>query len=115
MKPHASQWILWAKLELYYTVNERLARVQEDIRQLQVEDRRMDEAILQLRGELSDLRARVAALEEGRHTLRAELRAVIAETIADLRVRYAEAEAQRAAPRESPRAGEAPALPSTEE
>jgi chromosome segregation ATPase len=102
-------------LDLYYTVNERLARMQEDIRQLQAEDRRMDAAILQLRSELSDLRARVAALEEGRNTLRAELRAVIAETIADLRIRYAEAEAQRTVQRESPGGGESPALPSTEE
>ncbi len=94
--------------EFYYTINDQMRRVAEDVK-------RLDAALAKVQEDLSTLKADVAALQEARQTLRAELRAVIAETVADLRVRYAEAEARRTASEGQPREGESPALPPSAE
>jgi chromosome segregation ATPase len=93
-------------LEQYYTINSRMERNEQDVRDLR-------NAVQELTREIADMKARIAALEEARHTIRAELRAVAAEVVADLRVQYAEAQAQ-ARVRQAIEAAEArPALPDT--
>jgi chromosome segregation ATPase len=71
----------------FYTLEQKLERLEQDLRDLRGE-------ISALAKDHTDLKMRVAILEEARNTTKAEVRAVIAETIADLRVRFAEAQAQ---------------------
>jgi predicted nucleic acid-binding Zn-ribbon protein len=83
-------------LQLYYTVNERLHRLESELRRAEDDSRA-------IRSEADDLKTRVAVLEETvrslRAEMRAELRAVAAETVSELRVRFIE---ERDAPARPP-------------
>ncbi|MBV9865981.1 MAG: hypothetical protein JO316_11555 [Abitibacteriaceae bacterium] len=70
-------------LRAFYTVDNTLKRVEEDIRSMKNE-------MSAIREEHSDLKSRVAVLEESRKTVEAQMRAIVAETVADLRVKFAE-------------------------
>lgn len=80
--------------ELVYTVNQRLDRVEADVREVQ-------RGLQEVRLDFVRHESRLAALEEGRNTIKAEVRAIIAETVADLRVRFAEAQAAQSRPSQS--------------
>jgi len=71
-------------LKSFYTINETLERLEQDVRDMRTE-------VSALRSEHSDLKSRVAALEEGRKIVQAEVRAVIAEEVADMKVKFIEA------------------------
>lgn len=78
--------------ETFYTVNQRIEQLEDEAREVRRE-------VSALRIEHSDLKTRVAVLEEARKTTDAQVRAIIAETVADLRIRFAESQsAARAAP-----------------
>jgi predicted nucleic acid-binding Zn-ribbon protein len=96
-------------VQLYYTVNDRLRYLEEDMRRVKDEGRETNQ-------EVANLKVRVAVLEETVRSLRAEmrseLRAVAAETVAELRIRFIE-EAQAAQARASQTPTSLP--PTTEE
>jgi len=83
-------------LETFYTIRQRMDRTEQDLRELRNE-------VSALRTEHSDVKARLAALEEARNTAKAELRAVVAETVAELRIRFSEAQGEAAPQRSLPR------------
>lgn len=74
-------------LKRYYTIQEGFERFEQDVRDIRRE-------IAALRDDHSDLKNRVSRLEEARNTTAAEVRAIIAETVGDLRVKFTEAQAE---------------------
>ena len=80
--------------ESFYTINKTLEDMEEALREMRGE-------ISAVRTSHSDLQSRVAALEEGRKTVDAQLRAVVAETVADLKVNFMEAKMELRVCRES--------------
>lgn len=84
---------------IFYTTNDKLARMEQDVREVKAETSA-------LRTELAELKARVAVLEESRKTIEAQMRAVVAETVADLKIQYMQQQLT---------AGHAPALAPSQE
>jgi predicted nucleic acid-binding Zn-ribbon protein len=84
-------------LKTFYTINEKLERMEKDLRDMRNE-------VSAVRTAHSDLQSRVAILEENRKTVEAQMRAVVAETVADLRVQFLEAkmEMRESALRQTP-------------
>ncbi len=74
---------------LYYTVNLRLDRNEEEIRRLR------DDLDVTTR-DVADLRARMAALEERLNTARAEMRAEFTQVVAEMQIAFVKAQAAQA-------------------
>ncbi len=74
-------------LKRYYTIQQNLERFEQDAREMRRE-------IAALRDDLNDVKNRLSRLEEARNTTAAEVRAIIAETVGDLRVKFTEVQAE---------------------
>lgn len=72
--------------ETFYTIQQRMEALEHDLREMRTE-------VSALRAEHSDLKTRVAVLEESRKTIDAQVRAEITATVAELRIKFAEAQA----------------------
>lgn len=72
--------------EAFYTIQQRTETLEQDLREMRSE-------VSALRTEHSDLKTRVAVLEESPKTIDAQVRAEITATVAELRVKFAEAQA----------------------
>jgi septal ring factor EnvC (AmiA/AmiB activator) len=80
-------------LSRYYTIQQNYNRTEQDVRDLRSQ-------FSALRDDHNDLKNRVSRLEEARSTTAAEVRAIIAETVGDLRAKFAEAQAALPSPRD---------------
>ncbi len=100
-------------LEVYYTINERVSRLEGDMRRaeegidalqqatadlkarvaaLEAEDKSLRATVTDLAMRLAELTTRVAVLEEARNTIDARVRAVISETVSEMRVQFIQAQ-----------------------
>ncbi|MDQ3813137.1 MAG: hypothetical protein M3347_04200 [Armatimonadota bacterium] len=86
-------------LRSFYTITEKLERLEKENQEIRQE-------LAALRTDCTHLVTRIAVmetkLEQSQKTFEAQLRAVVAETVADLRVRYAETQAQSTGHQSSP-------------
>jgi predicted nucleic acid-binding Zn-ribbon protein len=85
-------------LRSFYTIQERLDGLEENRQEIRQE-------LAALRSSLTDLSQKVAILEtrmeQTQKTFEAQMRAVVAETVADMRVQYAEWKAENRPPERS--------------